>query len=125
VDIIKIEHFLRVYGVQNCSANGPGAHNKKTKQGVGRLRRRIASSLHTFPGISTTWIGATRIVDCVSEVDIVVAVRECPAVAGLRNSYMGSWYLDENDNWEPSFVLDFLRVPEISILEVDPDQEDN
>jgi hypothetical protein len=61
----------------------------------------------------------------VSEVDIVVAVRECPAVAGLQNSYMGSWYLDENDNWKPSLVLDFLRDPEISILEVDPDQEDN
>jgi hypothetical protein len=63
VDIIKIEHFLCVYGVQNCSANGPGADNKKAKQGVGRLRQRIASSLDTFPGISTTWIGATRIVD--------------------------------------------------------------
>jgi hypothetical protein len=38
---------------------------------------------------------------------------------------MGIWYLDKNDNWEPSLVLDFLRDPEISILKVNPDQEDN
>jgi ribonuclease HI/retron-type reverse transcriptase len=45
-------------------------------------------------------------------------IKDCTAIAGLRHSYFGEYNLD--DAWEPSILLDFLKDPEISILEVDP-----
>jgi hypothetical protein len=44
-------------------------------------------------------------------------IKDCPVIAGLRQQYMATYYLD--DVWEPALVLDFLKDSEISVLEED------
>jgi hypothetical protein len=44
-------------------------------------------------------------------------IKDCPAIAGLRQQYMATYYLD--DVWEPALVLDFFKDPKISVLEED------
>ena len=50
-------------------------------------------------------------------------IRDCPALAGLRLQYFGEYYL--GDEWEPSHLLDFLKDPEITILEVDTSDDED
>jgi hypothetical protein len=49
-------------------------------------------------------------------------IKECPAIAGLLRSYMAVYYID--NVWEPATVLDFLKDPEIAILEEDEIEEE-
>jgi hypothetical protein len=49
-------------------------------------------------------------------------IKECPAIAGLRRSYMAVYYLD--DIWEPAILLDFLKDPKIAVLEEDEMEEE-
>ena len=49
-------------------------------------------------------------------------IRDCPALAGIRFAYFSEYYLE--DLWEPGMLLEFLKDPDIAMLEDDDSSED-